>query len=313
MRYVLLLPIFLVFIVACTNFGNRNDQGTNVGGVDMRFLSGYFPDSFKNVNANNPPTFRVGLELVNKMDMDATGKICVRDTPADSFGGIPQRECHDFFIGGKEEGLLADKERFIFPSNGGSYEYNELPSLTEGTQIIASLSYKVDTVVRASICLNKDPSTPVEDLICDPNIVKIISKEVVPVTVTSIEPNIYSTGEDTNSVNLKIKLKKAAQGEVVHVDDLGMMGAKRSLLWIDVNIEGTPGEFTCIPNEGDKFIRMDNAVIKGDTRDIECNGQITLNNENPNYKDTLTIRLIYGYEIEQSSNEIPFEWREDKR
>ncbi len=309
----MLLPIFLVFIAACTNFGNRNDQGTNVGGVDMRFLSGYSPDIFKNVNfPANPPVFRVGLELMNKMDYTADGKVCVYDLLADDYGGIQGRDCKDFSIRGREEGLLSEKQNLIFPSSGESYQYDYLPSLTEDTEIFAEVSYEVDTDARATICLNKDPLIPIDELPCNPNVVDIISKEVVPVTVASIEPNIYSIG-DTSSVNLKIKLKKAAKGDVVHFEDIGKYGSKRNLLWMDVKIEGTSEEFTCTPSEEDKFIRMDKAVIKGDTREIDCSSQVTIPSENPTYEAGLTIRLKYGYEIESDPKRILFEWREDRR
>lgn len=311
MRHVLLLPMFLVFIVACTNFGNRGDQGTNVGGVDMRFLSGYSPDVFRNVPANTP-IFRVGLELMNKMDYTVDGKVCVYDLLADDYGGIQGRDCKDFSIRGREEGLLAEKQNIIFPSIEDSYQYDNLPPLIEDTEIFAEVSYKVDTEVRATICLNKDPLIPIDELPCNPNIVNIISKEVVPVTVTSIEPNIYSVG-DANSVNLRIKLKKAAKGEVVHFEDLGKIGVKRGLLWMDVKIEGTSEEFTCTPSEEDKFIRMDKAVIKGDTREIDCSSQVTIPSDNPTYEAVLTIRLMYGYEIESDPKTILFEWREDRR
>ncbi len=308
MRYLIVLVALLIFISSCSNlYGNQ--QGTDVGGVDMRFIPGFIPDTFTNIPVNTP-SFRVGLELINNLERDVNGDVCIYDTLSDTFGGVQGKDCKDFSIRGKEESIRADKEIVYFPDSG-TYIYDNLPPYTESMQLLAELSYAMETEVLADICLNKDPTLPVEELICDPNSVKITKKELAPVTITSIEPRIYSLGEQT-AVNLKMKIKKASEGDVVAIESLGPeVFNKKHLMNLDIGIAGTPGTFECIPSEPDGRIRVDNVLMKNNVREIECNAQVTLSTTNPNYKDTLIVNMRYGYEVLTSSRVVPFEFRQD--
>ncbi len=302
---IVLLVISLLFISSC-NVLRNNKTRTDVGGVDLGFIPGYLPDSFTNVPVNTP-VFRVGLVLINNLENDVNGELCIRDTLSDSFGGIQARECNNFFIRGKEESGAAERTEVYFPVGGGSYEYDQLPHLVENTQILAELSYEMETRILADICLNGNPAIPVEDLVCDPNEIKITKKEFAPVTITDIQPRIQPLSDNQVSVSLKMKIKKANDGDIVAVEDLGHdVIEKKHLLDIFVSIYGTPGEFRCTPSNKEGRIRVDRAVMKGNQREIECDAQVTLTDQN--YVDSLEITLRYGYEVVKNSKVIPFEF-----
>ena len=123
----------LVLISAC-NIGN----GTSTGkGTTIEFFKSQPPSEIY-----EDGTFKVGIKVVNSADYDINGLLCVFDTPSDSFGGIPERPCEPISVNKGEQ----EKNKIIpailttyFPSEEGTYSYNNLGNIKTNTNIIASL------------------------------------------------------------------------------------------------------------------------------------------------------------------------------
>ncbi len=298
MRKIIILIIFVcIFISSC---GGNTTPETNIGGVDMQFL------------LNRPPldeitegqSFTIGIRLENNIPKDVECELCISDTPADSFGGIPGSECKDISIRAAEEidgQITPELQDVYFPGMDKTYSYKNLPMGVDNTDISAALTYDMVSRASASVCLIKDPTTNLPGIDCPTSEILSgdqLNRDFAPVTVDRIEKSVVPEGSN-NRLILDIYLKKSSQGDIVARSGNG----EDDLLSMNIKLAGTKAEFSCTPLREGK-VKLDEMEKK-----IRCYTTFKMNQDY--YEDSLDITLGYTYRTVISTGSIDLNRKEE--
>ena len=187
--------------------GGSGSSKANVIGLDYSF----FPDA--------PPSkiepeaeFQVITKIENYGTIPTTGEICVEDTADDIYGGIG-KSCEIFSIApaSEDKGKIVPRSEIVtLPSEGSSFSYRGLES--QPTTISTSLLYQYSTDFSQVICV-KDPLKETTSS-CKTS-ESISSKVKAPLTISSIEKNVFRISEGQVRLSVKINLKKQVNGKLL--------------------------------------------------------------------------------------------------
>lgn len=285
--------MFLIVISGC--IGSTGDTTTNIGGVDLQILEGTPPRR----EIYEGQAFNVNLKLINNMPRAVDDiSLCVYDTPSESIGGIPGKDC-------KKINLLAAQEYdnkitpevsglILFPEVG-SYVYNGIHDGIKITNIITELIYSMQSKsVIYPVCFKKGPEIQT-DFPCELKESfsgSSIDSDIAPIIVQKVEKNIVPVGQGGNQIILDIFLSRDINGEVVSDFYDG-----RSLIDVRVSAGNSGSYFECEPSVQEGLIEF-----KGTSKKITCINQMNL--EANAYQDSIIIDLMYEYKVIQPIRNI---------
>lgn len=293
MRGVYLIFIFVVFSLIISGC-QQGDIKTNLGGIDMQILEGSPPRN----EIYKDQGFNVRVKLINNMPREINDvSLCVHDTPSESYGGIPGKECKtvNFFGAQEYEGEITPEisEILVFPESG-TYAYR---GIREGTitNILVELVYTTQSKsIIYPVCFKKGPEIET-DFPCE---LKEsfsgdkINSDIAPINVQRVEKNIVPLGRGSNQVVLDIYLVRDSQGEII-----SELYGGQSLMDVKVSVGKSGDYFECVPSTQEGFIEF-----KEGSKKITCINQMNL--EENAYQDSINIDLTYGYKVVQPIGNI---------
>ncbi|MBT6994994.1 hypothetical protein HN953_00010 [Candidatus Woesearchaeota archaeon] len=294
MRGVYLIFIFVVISLVISGC-ERRDIKTNLGGIDMQILEGTPPRN----EIYEGQAFSVNLKLINNMPREVNDvSLCVYDTPSESIGGIPGKECKTInFFGAQEyedEITPEISEVLIFPESGG-YVYQGIHEGIKVTSIFTELEYSTNSKsVIYPVCFKKGPEIET-DFFCELKESfsgSKINSDFAPINVQRVEKNIVPLGQGSNQVVLDIFLVRDSQGEVV-----SELYGGQNLMDVKVSVGKSGDYFECAPSTQEGLIEF-----KEGTKKITCINQMNL--EENAYQDSINIDLMYGYKVVQPIRNI---------
>lgn len=274
------LLIFAFIISAFLISGCRGvADETRIGGVDIAFLEDRPPRDVIYENQD----FTVGIKLINNIPDEINGaKICVKDLPADSFGGIQGEDCRDVSlpaaISFEDKVEPYEAESLYFSAE----PYTNLDRGVDDTTIFATLTYPLKTKSDVEICLAKDSESS-DEFKCESRSVfsgKNIRSDFAPLIVERIESHIVPEGGQ-NRIRLDIYFKKSPVGKLIDPE------SNKERFKVDLSFGSTSSSFQCNP--------LINGMVemKETTKKITCYSLVDLDSS---YVDTLNIDLSYSYE-----------------
>ena len=289
----LFLPIFiLIFITGCN--GSITGLGSGPNGVQIKFIQP--EDVLLNAGIKEGSVLPIEIELTNYGQCMAIGKLCIRDTLSDSFGGVND-QCKDINLrevqtDTKKVQLSTQKYNFFTQSYSNLFKDQE-------TSLLATAKYSCDIITgprklcTKSIYDKNDPQcNPVETISGSS-----LGAKIAPVTVTSVYKTLSLESSSNLKLNAEITLGKMGDGKVAGLDtNPESESLKGNPLKISVDYAGS--EMSCRENDG-RIIQDGIIYWKIDENEKVINCEILLNsveyNENP-----LNVHLNYEYEITQS-------------
>lgn len=289
----LFLSIFiLIFITGCN--GSIAGLGSGPNGVQIKFIQP--EDALLNAGINEGSVLPIKLELTNYGECRAVGKLCIRDTLSDSFGGVND-QCKDINL--REVQTDTKKVQLdTLPYYFFTQPYSNLFKDQE-TSLLATAKYSCDIITgpqrlcTKSIYDTNDPKCDSVETISGNN----LGAKVAPVTVTKIYKTLSLEESSSNlKLNAEITLGKMSEGKVAGLDtNPESESLKGNPLKISVDYAGS--EMSC--REKGRTIQDSIIYWKIDENEKVINCEILLNsaeyNENP-----LNVHLNYEYEITQS-------------
>lgn len=287
--FMILILVAAIFLAGC----QQTEKSTNIGGVDMGFMTATPPISLREND-----DFNIGIKLMNKALKEVTGKLCVFDTASPALGGIGVKDCREFTIAAAEEQnkkIIPETKIERFPEGGGAYSYHDV--ITDTTvNVLAELTYPFENTISGQICLKKNPDEEIKEFKClseETLSGNKLKAEIAPVTVSSIKKTITPSGNQ-NRVSLEITIKKSPTGEITSNEG----GEDTHSMDVNVELVGTRSDFKCSPLTKEGKIKLtDNEKV------INCESLVSLNQDY--YQDTVRVILGYNYKTTISTGAIP--------
>ncbi|MEW6063272.1 MAG: hypothetical protein AB1571_02800 [Nanoarchaeota archaeon] len=292
---ILIVP--LLFIAQCANLGFRGTTASGQG-LAVKFLDNQPPRDVLYEGQN----FRVGLEIKNSGLDPVKALVCIYDTPADYFGGIPSNVCEQVNINKAEKSgnnIFPEVQNIFFPSESQSYFYRQI---TKGmsTNILADVYYQYTTRASAQICLKKDTTVKTPGVNCQMSSSETIAQDPAPLTISNLKKDIIPQGNNQILLLLTFNMQAYA-GEIFDKEKIGIGAIKDEdkLVDVSVDLKGIPlaKSFECHPNKGGRILFKENQKV------IKCQALITLDQDyivNP-----VEIKASYGHKIATSTGQIP--------
>jgi hypothetical protein len=286
--FFLWILVLVLFISGC---GQRPPQEIRIGGLDISFLKDRPPRDVIYENQD----FSIGVQIVNNVPTEVLAEVCVSDTPADSYGGVQGEICDNLVVPGATEygGEIEPYE--MEPIYFDPEPYINLGRGVDSTNILATVTYSLETTSDIDICLAKDFNFQEGDFRCESESVfsgKDIRSAKAPLIVDRVESRIVPEG-DNNRVILDIYFKKSPIGRIID------RKSNKQLFDVDVYFGATSAEFKCNPLVNGKV------EMSGPSRKITCYALANL--EEVPYVDTLHIDLSYSYRVSISTGSIKLE------
>jgi hypothetical protein len=258
MKKIIIL-IVLLFLTACTATSQTGKGSGTPEGVHITFLELQPRNELR-----EGELFDIGLKLENKAECDIQGRICVRDTFAESISGV-QDDCQSFELRKKEDNIV-DSKNIYFQNN----IYDSISGDLTST-IIAKAEYSCLITLTPQVCIK--PNLEDENTCKTKETLSssTLGLKSAPITVISIEKQLIP---QANGVKLEvtIHLRKMVEGTSNNFN-------------INVEYEGY-GPLTCR--------NLDRLNFKTNTENI-INCEISLN-VNDIEQNPLVITSSYVYE-----------------
>jgi hypothetical protein len=296
MRGVYFNFIFVMFLIVISGCISTNDDlTTNIGGVDLQILEGIPPRA----EIYEGQAFNVNLKLINNMPRAVDDiSICVYDTPSESIGGIPGKDCKNINLLAAQDydGKITPEvsELILFPE-AGSYVYSGIHNGIKVTNIFTELIYSTQSKsIIYPVCFKRGPEVQT-DFQCDLKESfsgRSIESDIAPIIVQRVEKTIVPLGQGSNQIVLDIFLSRDVNGEVVSDFYDG-----RSLVDVRVTVGNSGSYFECAPVVQEGLIEF-----KETSKKITCINQMNL--EDNAYQDSIIIDLLYKYKVVQPIKNI---------
>lgn len=287
-KEVFLISLILIIVSGC----ETSSSNAQAGSLNLVFSENMPPEVLRENQA-----FRVGLVVENYMLQDVNYDLCVSDTPSSRFGGIENQECISSSITAANE--LGDSitptvsDQITFPRQGEPYSYTNLDFGVDNTNIIAELTYYLEPISQAEICLAKDVNIKTVDGIDCPLRQKIpgssISYAGGPIKVSDIEVDISPQSDNKISVFLTLDFQKNSEGIISYMEQ------GDESIGIHVSVAGV--NFNCAGLEGG-LVKLTETNKK-----VSCKGIIDMG-ENNYYTDTILIKTSYTHTISKTVSGI---------
>lgn len=237
-------------------------------------------------------TFFVGIKITNYDKQARSGTICIRDSLADTFGGISsdgRGECRPFnvkaaetikqeskgFFGSESEQLTPGITEVYFP-NDAEYSYKDLPVMQKPYpgKLFISVSYSEETKASGVVVVpgSKQPA---------------ITQDPAPISV-AVSKSVHPMHE-AYKVSLDILLRKQQQQARIFSHDF----SRENVTFFDAKL--TPHTMECKTTDGKSVSGL---VEFENERLIKCSSLIYLTGKEESYP--LIIMLSYGVALEKS-------------
>lgn len=284
---------FSLLISGCI-FGPSLPEGTNIGGVDIQFA--YEKDQPPRAGDTlfEGDDLTVSYYLINNIPSSVSDvKVCVWDTPPDSYGGIQGEVCQSSSLNAAQdyEDKIIPYQSNIMHVTGDPY-INVDEGITD-TTIYLVLTYSLETESSSSFCLIKDsysydgPRNCPSDFTVSGNKIK---NDFAPLIIEKIDVRNRKQGED-NKIILDIYFRKSVQGDFKSEVQSG------KFFEIGLDFTSLDSSFTCNPTTFDGKIQMNGLNTK-----ITCSSLVSLENLPIDY--VLQAKLKYSYEVINSRGPI---------
>ena len=210
-KLILTILILMSILVSCSDipgvskiFSSDGSSSGSGRGFEVKFSQA--PKSGTTLTQND--NFAIVIDVSNYIvsDKPVSGKLCLKDSSSDSYGGIKSNECKYFNVPPGEE--VNDKlfpgqiDPLRFPSQG-FYSYTRLDEISIDNEITADLYYDTQNEAGAVACIAM-PQIENAPKNCIGSQRLSIQQQDSPLEVSSI--NIEPSTIDQSTVRLKLEL-----------------------------------------------------------------------------------------------------------
>lgn len=296
-KIVILLVITLFFVSGClesiTNLFPTTTSITTKDDVLISFIADKPPQD----TLYEGDEFQVGVDFTNYAKRQIEGQLCISDSPADTYGGIPNRECEDVILESAEG--TPSKYEANFPT---LYSYNNLQEdLSMSTIIIATFKYLGETSASPQVCIKRDRDIKVPSNIPCSDSETISGSKLAttnaPIAINSIKKSVAYLGKDSIRLMLEIEIKKISDGDIIDKDLSSEDVPEEQFVDFSASFLGLESAaFRCTGIENGQI------SLKESPKIVRCSAPITMNQDY--YFDPLIIKLDYGFKKTVSTGTI---------
>ena len=286
-HFILLILILTIFITGCNG---SSFLGSGPNGVQILFIQPESTITSRGIDEGS--SVPIELELTNYAECNIIGTLCVKDTLSDVYGGISEQCKNINFEESRTNNnkLELDKQTYIFTSQPYTNLFKD-----QETNLQATAKYSCDIIVGPKRVCTQSPFENDETKCKNFETISgsALSSRVAPITVGSIDKQLFLSGDNDIKLKTAITFKKMSKGKVSIQNENQESNLKGNPIKIDVDYAGS--QMTCTGRD------YKDGILSWKSSDTEkiINCEILLNTrelqENP-----LNIRLDYIYEITES-------------